>query len=156
MVSVPVHHKQGEDHQGEAQQGAHYNQLIPVGFGFSLRGASLTWQDNGLLFGHHGCAGSANEGGALMPRLRLYAVIGQELPEALLHRPALVGLLSVHLGHHNYPPVRAGVEKMTSTLAVLPSPLGQVGTQLTGQHSKRVCWNYGHLTGGGACGWTEA
>lgn len=99
VVSVAVDDEEGEDHEGESQQGAHHDQLIPVRLGVHLLRAGLARQDDGLLSLDVWRARVAHQSGALLARLRPHAVVGQQLAETLLFRPALVGLHPVRLSH---------------------------------------------------------
>ncbi|TNN50226.1 hypothetical protein EYF80_039563 [Liparis tanakae] len=157
VVPVPVDDEQGEHHQGERQQGAHHDQLVPVRLGVQLLGARLARQHHGLLLRLDARrARPADQGGALLARLRPHAVVGQQLAEALLLRPALVGLRAVGLRHHHQVPLGRGVEELAGGVAVAPLPPGQVGAQLTRQdseggailtsrHSRPVQAQYGSL-----------
>lgn len=146
MVSVPVDDEQGEDHEGEGQQGAHHDQLVPVRLGVEdLPRASLARQDDALLSLNVRCARVTNQSGALLARLRPHTVVGQQLAETLLFGPALVGLLPVGLRHHHQVSLWSGVQELAGRVTVAPPPLRQVGPRLTGQDFESVDWECDEL-----------
>lgn len=147
MISTPVDHKQRKDKDGEPQQCAYHDQLVPVRFGFHECRASFSWKDHWLLIGHWGVRRATNQNGALMLWLGFHTIICQELQKALFFWPACIGFLTVCLSHYDQPSIRGRVEKAPSTLAILPSSFSQVRAQLTGQDLKRVRWDLDHLTG---------
>lgn len=100
VVAVPVDHKQRKDHEGKRKEGTHHYQLIPVGLSVDLWWAGLSWKDDKLLLGDLWCTWTAYQGGALLLGLALNTVVCQQLSEAFLHRPALVGFLPVSLSYH--------------------------------------------------------
>lgn len=89
-----------------------------------------------------------NKSGAFLAGFRPHTVVGQQLAETLLLRPALVGLDPVGLSHHHQVSLRGSVEKLAGAVTVAPPPLRQVGAQLTGQDSERVGWDCNELTVG--------
>lgn len=86
-----------------------------------------------------------------MAWLRPHTVVGQQLAETLLLRPALVGLDPVRLSDDHQVSLRRSVEELAGAVTVMPPPLGQVGAQLTGQHPERVGGDRDQLAPGTAC-----
>lgn len=130
MVAIPVNHKEGEDHQGKSKESAHNDQFVPVGLGVGLQQACLSWQVDGFILGDLGCMGTAGRGGALLLGLAPHAVVCQQLSEAFLYGPALVGFLPVSLGHHHQSPLWAWVMEVTSRLTELPLTFSQIRARL--------------------------
>lgn len=148
MITVPVDDEQGEHHEGERQQSAHDNQLVPVRLCVDLLWTWLAGQDDGLLSLNVWCARVTNHGGAFLAGLRCNAVVGQQLAETLLLWPALVGLHLVGLRHHNQVAFRCSVEELPGAVTVTPPSLCQVGAQLAGQDPERVGWDRNELAMG--------
>lgn len=138
MVAIPVDDKQGEHHERERQQGADHNQFIPVCLHVDLLRRRLAGQDDALLLLNVWCARVTNQSSAFLAGLRPHTVVRQQLTETLFLRPALIGLGPVCLSHHHQVSLRGGIEKLAGGVTIAPSPLCQVGPQLTGQNSECV------------------
>lgn len=148
MIAVPVDDEQGEHHQGGGEQGAHHNQLVPIRFRVDLHGTGLARKDDDLPLFNDWRAGVTNQSGGFPLGLSRHAVVGQQLMETLLLRPALVVLHPVRLSHHHQVSLKSGVKVLACTVAVMPPPPGQVRAQLTGQDPERVGWDRNELATG--------